>query len=331
MLTSRWSLPGADRTPFATYLLLVANLVIFALMERAGGSQDPIVLDRFGALFGPLVAEGQYWRLLTAVFLHIGFIHLAFNSLGLFVFGTAFERACGPIRMVAVYVGAGLAGSALSYLASPAVRSAGASGAIFGVLGALAIYLVVNRQEFGKMGQREITTILFLAAMNLLNGLTTPGVDNWAHVGGLIGGAALGLAILPRHTSAPGASYPSWSDWASRRRVMIPAALGAIAIAGILIATLTLPDNASSHIYEAERLYEKGELVPAMAELDRAVELDPLNGEAHLLRGQIYARMGNIEAALADLGIALNFGHPKTRDRALELIPEVGNNRGLNR
>ena len=331
MLTSRWSLPGADRTPFATYLLLVANLVIFALMERAGGSQDPIVLDRFGALYGPLVAEGQYWRLLTAVFLHIGFIHLAFNSLGLFVFGTAFERACGPIRMVAVYVGAGLAGSALSYVASPAVRSAGASGAIFGVLGALAIYLVVNRQEFGKMGQREITTILFLAAMNLLNGLTTPGVDNWAHVGGLIGGAALGLAILPLRTSIPGDSYPSWTGWASRRRVMITAALGAIAIAGILIATLTLPDNASSHIYEAERLYEKGELVPAMAELDRAVELDPLNGEAHLLRGQIYARMGNIEAALADLGIALNFGHPKTRDRALELIPEVGSNRGLNR
>ena len=331
MLTSRWSLPGADRTPFATYLLLVANLVIFALMERAGGSQDPIVLDRFGALYGPLVAEGQYWRLLTAVFLHIGFIHLAFNSLGLFVFGTAFERACGPLRMVAVYVGAGLAGSALSYVASPAVRSAGASGAIFGVLGALAIYLVVNRQEFGKMGQREITTILFLAAMNLLNGLTTPGVDNWAHVGGLIGGAALGLAILPLRTSFPGDSYPSWTGWASRRRVVITAALGVIAIAGILIATLTLPDNASSHIYEAERLYEKGELVPAMAELDRAVELDPLNGEAHLLRGQIYARMGNIEAALADLGIALNFGHPKTRDRALELIPEVGSNRGLNR
>ena len=330
-MSSRWTLPGADRTPFATYLLLVANLVIFALMERAGGSQDPIVLDRFGALFGPLIAEGQYWRLLTAIFLHIGFVHIAFNSLGLFVFGTALERTCGPLRMVAVYIGSGLAGSALSYVASPAVRSAGASGAIFGVLGALAIYLIVNRQEFGKMGQREITTILFLAAMNLLNGLTTPGVDNWAHVGGLVGGAALGLAILPMHTSTPGDSYPSWTGWASRRRVMITAALGVIAIAGILIATLTLPDNASSHIYEAERLYEQGELAPAMAELDRAVELDPLNGEAHLLRGQIYARMGNIEAALADLGIALNFGHPKTRDRALELIPEVGNNRGLNR
>ena len=332
MLTSRWSLPGADRTPFATYLLLVANLVVFALMERAGGSQDPIVLDRFGALYGPLVAEGQYWRLFTAVFVHIGFVHIAFNSLGLFVFGTAFERACGPLRMVAVYIGAGLAGSSLSYLASPAVRSAGASGAIFGVLGAFAVYLVVNRQEFGKMGQREITTILFLAAINLLNGLTTPGVDNWAHVGGLIGGAALGLAIMPRHAIAQSVAAQSWAaSLLSRRRVMIPAALGAIAIAGILIATLTLPDNASSHIYEAERLYEKGDLVPAMAELDRAVELDPLNGEAHLLRGQIYARMGNIEAALADLGIALNFGHPKTRDRALELIPEVGNNRGLNR
>lgn len=332
MLTSRWTLPGADRTPFATYLLLVANIVIFALMERAGGSQDPTVLDRFGALFGPLVAEGQYWRLLTAIFLHIGFVHIAFNSLGLFVFGTAFERTSGPLRMAAVYIGSGLAGSALSYLASPAVRSAGASGAIFGVLGALAVYLFVNRQEFGKLGQREITTVLFLAAMNLLNGLTTPGVDNWAHVGGLIGGAALGLAIMPRHAIAGSAPHSSWAvRWVSRRRVTIPAALGLVVVAGALIATLTLPDNASSHVYTAERLYEEGDLVPALAELDIAVELDPLNGEAHLLRGQIHARMGNIEAALADLGIALTFGHPKTRDRALELIPEVGNNRGLNR
>ena len=332
MLTSRWTLPGADRTPFATYLLLVANIVVFALMERAGGSQDPTVLDMFGALFGPLVAEGQYWRLLTAVFLHIGFVHIAFNSLGLFVVGTAFERTSGSLRMAAVYIGSGLAGSALSYLASPAVRSAGASGAIFGVLGALAVYLFVNRQEFGRLGQREITTVLFLAAMNLLNGLTTPGVDNWAHAGGLVAGAVLGLAIMPRHAMAGDAPYPTWAaGWASRRRVAILAAVGLVVIAGALIATLTLPDNASSHIYEAECLYEKGDLAPALAELDVAVELDPLNGEAHLLRGQIHARMGNIEAALADLGIALNFGHPKTRDRAIELIPEVGNNRGLNR
>ena len=331
MLTSRWTLPGADRTPFATYLLLVANLVIFALMERAGGSQDPTVLDRFGALFGPLVAEGQYWRLLTAIFLHVGFVHIAFNSLGLFVFGTAFERTSGPLRMATVYIGSGLAGSALSYLASPAVRSAGASGAIFGVLGALAVYLFVNRQEFGRLGQREITTVLFLAAMNLLNGLTTPGVDNWAHAGGLIAGAALGLAILPRHASWGSAPQSHWAGWVSRRRVAIPAALGLFVVAGALIATLTLPDNASSHVYTAERLYEEGDLVPALAELDIAVELDPLNGEAHLLRGQIHARMGNVEEALADLGIALTFGHPKTRDRALELIPEVGNNRGLNR
>ncbi len=330
---SRWTLPGADRTPFATYLLLVANLVVFALMHRAGGSQDPEVLDRFGVLFGPLVAEGQYWRLLTAIFLHIGFVHLAFNSLGLFIFGTAVERACGPLRLTTVYVGSGLAGSALSYAASPAVRSAGASGAIFGVLGALAVYLVVNREEFGKLGQREITTVLFLAAMNLLNGLTTPGVDNWAHVGGFLGGVALGLAIMPRHQSMPEASRHARAPlaWASRRRLLIPAAVGVIVVAGTAMATLTLPDNPHSHIYEAERLYEQGDFVAALAELDRALEIDVLNGEARLLRGRIYAETGNVEAALAELGIALTFGHPKTRDRALKLIPEVRANRGLNR
>lgn len=331
-MMTRWTLPGADRTPFATYLLLVANIVVFALMERAGGSQDPTVLDKFGALFGPLVAEGQYWRLLTAIFLHIGFVHIVFNSLGLFVFGTAFERTSGPVRMAVVYIGAGLAGSALSYLANPAVRSAGASGAIFGVLGALAVYLFVNRQEFGRLGQREITTVLFLAAINLLNGLTAPGVDNWAHVGGLVAGAALGLAIMPLHASAPGDSGRfSMAGWARRHRVIISGTLGLFVILGVLVATLTLPDNASSHFYEAERLYEDGELMSALAELDMAVDLDPLNGEAHLLRGQIYARMGNTEAALADLGIALTFGHPRTKDRAMELIPEVGNSRGLNR
>jgi Flp pilus assembly protein TadD len=107
--------------------------------------------------------------------------------------------------------------------------------------------------------------------------------------------------------------------------------MGVLVIAGVLAATLTLPDNASSHIYEAERLYERGDLVSALVELDNAVDLDPLNGEAHLLRGQIYARMGNTEDALADLGIALSFGHPRTKERALELIPEVRRNRGLNR
>ena len=302
-------------------------------MERAGGSQDPIVLDRFGALFGPLVAEGQYWRLLAAIFLHVGFVHIAFNSLGLFVFGTAFERSCGPLRMVAVYVGAGLAGSAPQLPGKSRHALCGSERSHIRSPGrALAVYLFVNRQEFGKLGQREITTVLFLAAMNLLNGLTTPGVDNWAHAGGLIGGAALGLAVIPRHTLARNVSAHSWTaGWVSRRRVIVPAAVCFIAIVGILVATLTLPDNASSHIYEAERLYEQDDLVSALAELDIAVELDPLNGEAHLLRGQIHARMGNIEAALADLGIALNFGHPITRDRALELIPEVGNNRGLSR
>ncbi len=331
-MMSRWTLPGADRTPFVTYLLVATNLVVFALMERAGGSQDPTVLDKFGALFGPLVMEGQYWRLLTAIFLHIGFVHIAFNSLGLFVFGTAFERTSGPLRMAVVYVGSGLAGSTLSYLASPAVRSAGASGAIFGVLGALVVYLFVNRQEFGRLGQREISTVLFLAAINLLNGLASPGVDNWAHVGGLLGGAALGLAVLPRHAPGPGVSTGlPLADWALRRRGLISAALGVLVIAGILAATLTFPDNPSSHIYEAERLYERGDLVSALVELDSAVDLDPLNGEAHLLRGQIYARMGNTENALADLGIALSFGHPRTKERALELIPEVRRNRGLNR
>ena len=214
-------------------------------------------------------------------------MHIAFNSLGLFVFGTAFERTSGPLRMAVVYIGSGLAGSALSYLASPAVRSAGASGAIFGVLGALVVYLFVNRQEFGRLGQREISTVLFLAVINLLNGLASPGVDNWAHVGGLLGGAALGLAVLPRHASGQASPLASPGGLGTSSQGSHPGRNGSPCNSGVLAATLTLPDNASSHIYEAERLYERGDLVSALVELDSVVDLDPLNGEAHLLRGQI--------------------------------------------
>ena len=326
-------MPGSDRTPFATYALLAANISVFALMARSGGPGDPLTLERFGALFGPLIAEGQYWRLLTAMFLHAGLAHLAFNGLGLLIYGAAVERIFGPWRMLTIYAASGLLGSAFSYLANPGVYSVGASGAIFGTLGALVAHFVTRKDEFGKLGQREVTIVLFLAAMNLLTGLTTPGIDNWAHVGGFAGGIALGLALAPLYAAKPdsfGGAQAVISRALGKKWLVAPAVV-AVALLGAALATVTLPDNPYSHIYEAERRFEQGDLVLALVELDKAIAIDQLNGDAHLLRGRIYAQTGNIEAALAELGIALNFGHPNTRKQALELIPKVRANQGLNR
>ena len=326
-------MPGEERPPLGTYVLLVANLVVFAAATNAGGTENPTVLEDFGALFGPLVAAGQYWRLFTAMFLHIGIAHLVFNLLGLFLFGRAVEQIFGTFRFLVSYVLAGLVGSIASYVFNPAVLAAGASGAIFGVLGALVSYLAVQREVFGRLGQRELTSILFLAAMNLLYGLTTQGIDNWAHIGGFAAGIFLGLALSPRYRLAmSGARDASVAiDRPSRLKwLVVPAALALVA-SGAFVATRALPDNAYSHIYEAERYFEQKDYETARAELDQALSVDELNGEAHLLRGRIFAELGDPPKALADLGIALHFGRAETRAEARELIPNVSASRGLNR
>ena len=325
-------MPGGERMPLATYVLLVTNLVIFAAATRAGGTENPAVLEDFGALFGPLVAEGQYWRLFTAMFLHIGVVHLLFNSFSLFIFGRAVEQIFGLVRFLVTYILAGLAGSIASYTFNPAVLAAGASGAIFGILGALVAYFVVQREVFGRLGQRELTSILFLAAMNLLYGFTTPGVDNWAHIGGFVAGFVLGLLLSPRYKLAmSGARDASIAIERSsgRKWLVVPAVLALVAF-GAYLATRTLPDNAYSHIYKAERYFEQKDYEIALKELDEALAMNELNGEAHLLRGRIFAELGDAKKALADLGIALRFGRPDTKAEARELIPKVSKNRGLN-
>ena len=87
------SLPGTDRRPVVTYTLLAINVVVWLAMGLAGGSEDPNVLLDFGAMFGPLIASGEYWRLFTAMFLHVGILHLAFNGFGLFIFGRSHYSA----------------------------------------------------------------------------------------------------------------------------------------------------------------------------------------------------------------------------------------------
>ncbi|NQD67466.1 rhomboid family intramembrane serine protease [Bacillus haikouensis] len=180
--------------PFFTYFFIAVQLAMFVLLELNGGSKDPQTLIEFGAKYNPLIIEGEWWRLVTPIFLHIGMLHLLMNTLALYYLGTAVEKIYGRSRFVFVYMVSGITGSFASYLFT-ANLSAGASGAIFGCFGALLYFGVLYPKIFFRtMGTNIIAVIL----LNLAFGFTIPGIDNAGHLGGLAGGfLAAGIVSVP--------------------------------------------------------------------------------------------------------------------------------------
>jgi rhomboid protease GluP len=181
--------------PFFTFVFLILQIAAMILMEFFGGSTNSATLIKFGAKFNPLIIEGEWWRFITPIFLHIGFLHLFMNSLSLFYLGPLVERIYGNVRFLWIYLFSGFAGSLASFALSPHL-SAGASGAIFGCFGALLYFGVIYPKLFFRtMG----TSVLFVIALNLVFGFTVQGIDNAGHIGGLIGGfLASGLVHFPK-------------------------------------------------------------------------------------------------------------------------------------
>lgn len=191
--------PQPRTTPrtLVVWVITAINVAVWLAMELAGGSTSPRTLVAFGAKVNLLIADGQYWRLLTAVFIHIGLMHLIFNSVALLSFGRLAEMIYGHWRFLAIYLVSGIAGATFSYLLTRGI-SAGASGAIFGVAGALAVFFLVNRSAGPAAGQGQLGAIVALLVINGVFGVVNPMIDNWAHAGGLIAGAALAAWITPR-------------------------------------------------------------------------------------------------------------------------------------
>lgn len=195
--------------PVWTYILLGSIVVVFlagiAADVLAGGdavtavTRGSQVFLNYGAKVNAALLAGEYWRFITPVFLHVGIIHILFNGYFLYVMGPQLESMFGAGRFLLIYFAAGIWGVIFS-LAFSDRPSAGASGALFGILGALAVYFYVNRQGFGLAGQSQLRSILTVAGLNLLIGLT-PGIDNWGHIGGMVGGALLAWMIGPRYAS----------------------------------------------------------------------------------------------------------------------------------
>ncbi|GAC1444004.1 MAG: hypothetical protein NVSMB52_02870 [Chloroflexota bacterium] len=189
------------RQPFATYGLIALNVAAFLLLYTSGSPDNENTLKDFGALSGTLVQQGQWWRIFTSMFLHASVTHILFNMTSLFAVGTLAERLYGSKRFLSIYLGAGLIGSIASIgyafaTGHPDILGVGASGAIFGVAGAL---LTVRFQASEiipqRLRDRISTSLLPLVAISLLISFFTPFVDNAAHVGGLLGGMALSFVF----------------------------------------------------------------------------------------------------------------------------------------
>jgi rhomboid protease GluP len=174
--------------PLVTYTLIAACVVIYLLQIASQAVYGFDVIAALGAKVNPLIARGQFWRLFTPMFLHASILHIGFNMYALYNFGPSLERHYGHGRFLALYVLGGFAGNVLSFVFSPAV-SLGASTAIFGLLGAEGAFFYQNRRFFGSVGQRVLMNLLVIGMVNLVIGFT-PGssIDNWGHIGGLIGG-----------------------------------------------------------------------------------------------------------------------------------------------
>jgi membrane associated rhomboid family serine protease len=185
------------RTPVLTYGLIAANIALFLLTNRVGsgggglsfGSADLNSLGDRLVLYGPSVANGQDYRLLTAAFIHYGLLHIAFNMYALYILGTAFERYAGPVRFAAVYFTAALSGSFGALILTPHSATAGASGAIFGLMGAL---FVLERQRGMALLQSPIAGWILI---NLIFTFGIPGISVGGHIGGLVGGGLAGFAL----------------------------------------------------------------------------------------------------------------------------------------
>lgn len=224
--------------PWAVYSILGLIVIMYLLTILLSGSiTQPSLraLLLLGAKENSLIDAGQYWRLITAIFLHGGLIHIFFNSFALYALGPESERIYGTVRFLALYFIAGLGGSVASYLMSPA-PSVGASGAIFGLIGGLGVFSYFSRQVLGEAGRAQVQSMAAIAVINLVIGFSAPGIiDNWGHMGGLVAGTLVGAALTPRFRLDPllfppviVRRYPPWG-W--------PAALG-LAVVLILLAVI---------------------------------------------------------------------------------------------
>ena len=178
-----------NKFPMITYWLIAVNVILYVIPILFGQYND--LINNY-SVWGPAIREGQYYRLLTGIFLHGGILHLLFNCYALYVIGSQVENFLGRIKFAIIYLVAGISGALFSVIFGGNFASIGASGAIFGLMGALVYFGYHYRVYLGTVIKSQIIPLIVL---NLLLGFCMPGIDNFAHIGGLIGGTLMSIAL----------------------------------------------------------------------------------------------------------------------------------------
>ncbi len=247
---------AAPRGPWATRAIAVALLAwAGAIALFVGDSNDVGVVMRGGAMVREFVAAGEWWRLISAIFVHIGGLHLLVNAIGLWFLGRLCEELFGSARMLAIFAISGVAGAAASYLASPVGVSAGASGAVLGVLGAVFVEITLHRKRHRAAWRRGMWGGLAVVTVGqLLVDFMYPAIDQWAHAGGLVAGTLAGIALSPV------------AKWAKPGRIVAIAVGAAFGVATASAAILVAVTPLAKSIGPADHAIEIGDValrVPA--------------------------------------------------------------------
>lgn len=285
------ALRGSQYEFIVTNVLLAINIgvyvwmVFFKHVSPTSPSTDQII--HWGGNYGPMTFGTEPWRLFTALFLHIGFIHLLANMWALFVLGRLAESLYGRWSYLISYLIAGLAGSVASLLWNPLGVSAGASGAIFGIAGALIATFYVGKLPLPKANIRYILlTLIAFAGFDLLYGIWKTGVDNAAHIGGFVVGLVLGL-LLGHHLG------PSRKAKVFRERLF----LAAVMFVFLFAVFVWRKDGYVADVERARVLINNGVVGEAIKELQVVAVHKPDEPYVLLLMGQAYAKKGDYPKA----------------------------------
>ncbi|MFD1484317.1 rhomboid family intramembrane serine protease [Lacticaseibacillus baoqingensis] len=180
-------------TPIVTYVLLAITVAVFIGETLMGGSTNNLVLVAFGARWNPLIVAGQWWRFVTPAFVHIGWMHIIVNGISLYYLGAICERIFGHWRFAVIYLVSAIAGNVAGYVFAPDSLSAGASTAIFGLMG--AFLMLGDSFRDNAMVRLLSQQFAMLAVINLVFNLFSSGVDITGHIGGLLGGFLVAGAV----------------------------------------------------------------------------------------------------------------------------------------
>ena len=302
---------GSMRDFPATTALAAINLSVFVAMIASGGSPmrfSPEDLIRWGGNWGPLTMSGDYWRLLTAGFVHGDIIHLAFNLWCLWSLGQLAERLFGSLITAAIYILTGVAGAMLSIGWNHGRLEVGASGAIFGIAGAILSGIKFGNVAVGPMQRRQIfSSLIFFVIFNLTIGLG-PGIDNMCHLGGLVSGLIFGVPLAT--AMASGKKHFEWATIIVASLVLVGA--------GQQIVAANAPE--SRRIVAQQALQDRNYAAAARM-LERIAEDDPSDANAQAALGYVYRMNHENEKAIGayQRALALNPGDTDSRDALQEL------------